>query len=328
MSWWCAASGSPWTWVPQAYPGIWLFIAALAASGVVASRRHGRPTSRQRVAAWAGLMVLWLATDWPLGALGAGYLATAHMLQYLLYTFVAAPLLVLAVPEGTARRVLGGRLVGPLATLSRPLVAGVVVNVVLVATHAPVAVDALRTEQLGSFLLDVAWLVGGIVLWLPVCGPIPEQRPSYPARGVYLFLAAGVVAMIPGGFLTFAEYPLYAIYELAPRVEPLGLGAVEDQQLAGALMKVGNVPLIWPVIAAMMLRWAQQERAASPDHTAGTSPSACATANARPRVAVGPSIGSAGDLSPATRETLGGAGRRSLGERLGSDRHRQGPGDG
>lgn len=63
--------------------------------------------------------------------------------------------------------------------------------------------------------------------------------------------------MVPGGFLTFADFPLYRLYELAPRVG--SLTALGDQQLAGALMKVGNIPLIWPVIVTMMWRWARAE---------------------------------------------------------------------
>ena len=84
--------------------------------------------------------------------------------------------------------------------------------------------------------------------------PLPELRhPSYGVRAVYLFLAAGAVAMIPGGVLTFADGPLYATYELAPRALPLN--AADDQQLAGIIMKVGNLPVVWAVILVMVLRW-------------------------------------------------------------------------
>ena len=34
---------------------------------------------------------LWLATDWPLGLLGSGYLLSVHTTLYLIYTMVAAP---------------------------------------------------------------------------------------------------------------------------------------------------------------------------------------------------------------------------------------------
>jgi putative membrane protein len=293
MTWWCTATREPWDWAPRAYPGIWLAMAALLGAYLVAYRRRpvaaGTPAGldaggagrtgdagdRRELAAFvAGWAALWLATDWPIGTLGAGYLASAHMGQYLLTTLVAAPLLVLGTPERVARRLMARtRTEGLVRVVCRPLAAGIVVNVVLVVTHAPVTVDALRSNQLGSFALDLAWLVGGIVLWVPVCGPLAELRPGYAARGVYLFLAAGLVPMIPGGFLTFASTPLYATYELAPRVG--GFDAVDDQQLAGALMKVGNLPLIWPVLAGLFLRWAND--AGRPGAQSSPAGSSCST---------------------------------------------------
>jgi putative membrane protein len=218
---------------------------------------------RKRWAFLGGWLLLWLATDWPLGTLGAGYLATAHMGQYVLYTMAAAPLLVLGMPEWMLRRLLSKlRAYRLVKALAQPLTAAVVFNVVLIGTHAPITVDTFRVNQAGSFVLDAAWLVSALILWLPVCGPLDELKPSLPVRGVYLFLAAGLIPMIPGGFLTFASAPLYAVYELAPRVG--SFDSLSDQQLAGALMKVGNIPLLWPVLGALFIRWAKEESRPSP----------------------------------------------------------------
>jgi putative membrane protein len=286
MTWWCSASTEPWDWSPRAYPGIWLFMALLLAGYLLAWRfapqatpaegegTPGTPSDpRKKWAFVGGWAVLWLATDWPLGTLGAGYLATAHMAQYVLYTMAAAPLLVLGIPEWMLRRALSRlRAYRLVRLLAQPLVAGILFNVTLVATHAPMTVDALRTNQAGSFVLDVAWLASALLLWLPVCGPLDEVKPSLPARGVYLFLAAGLVPMVPGGFLTFAEAPLYAVYELAPRVTS-GFDALGDQQAAGAIMKVGNLPLLWPVLGGIFMRWAAQDRTPKPAPKAGATAS-------------------------------------------------------
>ena len=71
---------------------------------------------------------------------------------------------------------------------------------------------------------------------------------------LYLFLAAGIVPVIPAGFLTWSTYPLYSTYALAPRV--LDISAVDDQQAAGMLMKVAAIPVIWGTLLVMMMRWA------------------------------------------------------------------------
>jgi putative membrane protein len=269
MRWWCSAIDAPWTWVPRPYLGVWILTIGLLTTYGVAVRRHGRshPGDRdgreRRRAVWftLGVAVLWVASDWPVGALGAGYLASVHMTQYMLYTLGAASLLLLGTPEWMARSVLDRtRLTGLYRAVSRPVVAGVVFNVVLIATHAPVTVDSLRSTQVGSFLLDMIWLLSGIVLWSPVISPLPEARGrSAASRIVYLFLACAVLPMIPGGFIAFSPEPLYATYELAPR--SIGLNPIDDQQLAGVIMKIGNLPVVWATMAVIWFRWYQQDQA-------------------------------------------------------------------
>ncbi len=209
------------------------------------------------------VLLLWVATDWPLGLLGASYLASAHMAQFLIYTMAVAPLLLLGVPEWMARRMSGQlRFYQLVGRCSRPLTAGLVFNAMLISTHSPWMVDNLRGNQFGSFVMDFLWLIGGLVVWMPIASPIPEHRmTSYPGRMVYLFLALGVVPTVPAGFLTFASFPLYATYELAPRVH--GLGATTDQQLAGLVMKLGGIPVVWGTIAVLMYRWSEISRAES-----------------------------------------------------------------
>jgi putative membrane protein len=255
----------PWSWTPRPYLGVWLIVGLLVGSRAVGIRRRRRTTghlgvtTRQRWWFWLGVSTFWVASDWPVGPLGAGYLASVHMAQYLIYTLVAAPLLLLSAPEWWVRQVLARwRLYRLAAWVSRPLYAAILANVVLLATHAPWTVDTLRGSQVGSFLLDLIWFVGGLALWLPVVSPMEEHRVAAPPlRCAYLFAAAGLTPMVPGGFLTFSRTPLYRSYEIAPRV---GLDALDDQQLAGALMKVGAVPVIWVVIAVIWIRWANAER--------------------------------------------------------------------
>ncbi len=262
MTWWCVSITETWSWTFRAYPGIWLSVVAMVVPYLVAmARRTGANPERRRRTAFflAGVAVYWIATDWPLGTLGAGYLASAHMVQYLLYSLGAAPLILLGIPEWMARRIVERlRIYRTVRVLARPLVAGLVFNAVLLVTHAPMTVDALRSNQFGSFALDLLWLLAGLLFWMPLISPMPELRPeSYPVRMIYLFLAGQVVPMIPGGFLTFSQFPLYATYELAPRIG--GFSAGHDQALAGALMKVGGVPIVWTTMFVLMIRWARAE---------------------------------------------------------------------
>lgn len=267
ISWWCTALAEPWSWDFRAYPGIWLTVALLVGGYIWAVRRNRTQenhSARQSAFFAFGVVVFWVASDWPLGTLGAGYLASAHMLQYILYVLVAAPLLWLGTPEWMARRILGWTGVYRAGRSLRrfPLSMGIAFNLTMVLTHTPATVDTLRASQFGSFAMDLIWLLSGLALWAPIVGSISEFRArTYPARMLYLFFTTGIVTIIPASFLTFAKLPLYRTYELAPRV--FGMTAVDDQQIAGLIMKLATVPIIWPVLAAMMYRWAIAERTAA-----------------------------------------------------------------
>lgn len=261
ITWWCTALARPWTWEWIPYPGIWAAALLPMILYVRSIRRHVGPTDWQRVAQFMfGVLVFWIASDWPIGTLGAGYLASAHMTQFLLYTLVAAPLVLLGTPEWMARR-LTRRLRIEKMTLwyGRSLAAtAITYNAILLTTHAPGTVEALRNSQVGSFAMDVAWVIAGLLLWLPVLSPLPEGRaPSTWAKMAYLFVATSVVAVIPASFLTFTSSPIYGIYELAPRIG--SITALEDQQLAGIIMKIGTIPVIWSTIAVLWFRWSARE---------------------------------------------------------------------
>lgn len=260
MNWWCAATGQSWSWEFRAYPGVWLFVLALA----VGYHRLRRPGGRGTAWFATGLLLLWAALDWPLGALGAGYLLSAHTVSYILLSMVVPPCLILGFgSEDVARALARPRAAALLRFAARPGPALAGFSTILFATHVPSVVDALMASQLGAMLVDLAWIGGGLWLWWPVMAPDPEVASlRRPLKMAYLF-AATLPAIIPSAFLTFAEYPLYATYELAPRVARL-LTAQEDQKIAGLLMKlVGDLP-IWFAFGVIFFRWSREAEAAAP----------------------------------------------------------------
>jgi putative membrane protein len=263
VTWWCHTIKAPWSWTPRAYVGVWLLIAAVAVTYALVLRRRGRSVGLtdgdRRACIWfgLGLLIFWIASDWPLATLGGAYLLSAHVVIYMLYTFGAAPLLLLGIRPWMARGALDrvhGWSVWRMAT--KPWVAAVQINVVLVLTHLPPVVDRLRASQPGSFLLDAAWIVSALVAWVPVAGPFHGDRIRQPLLTcAYLFLAFQLFPMLPGSLITFASSPVYSVYELAPRLG--GWTPQNDQQLAGALMAIGCTPVVWGLIAVIFIRAAE-----------------------------------------------------------------------
>ena len=109
----------------------------------------------------------------------AGYLASVHMVQFLLVALIAPPLLLYSIPVGAWQRLASHRrLVRVLRTATRPLVASVVFNVLVWLTHWPRIVDGLMGYQAGSFLIDMLWIAAGLVCQLIPCAPRPAATRS------------------------------------------------------------------------------------------------------------------------------------------------------
>jgi putative membrane protein len=260
MQWWCSAQGLAWSWTWRPYVGVWVLVALLVAGYVRLARRSGGAPASRRWAFAGGVACLWVALDWPVGALAAGYLASVHMVQFLLVALVAPPLLLLSVPDAAWSRLARKRgAVGVLGWLTRPLVALGVFNAIVWLTHWPRIVDGLMASQAGSFLIDMLWILAGVFFWWPVVAKVPAREWfGYPFKVAYLVLATitntGVFI-----YLTFTHLPVYATYELAPPIPWITVR--EDQQVAGLLMKMGGGVILWTAIAVLFGRWYQADQA-------------------------------------------------------------------
>jgi putative membrane protein len=260
MRWWCAAQSVAWSWSWQPYPGVWLFILSFLAVGLAMRRRaaaRGQSVGPARTtASVTGLLLLWLALDWPVGALGAGYLASVHMAQFILVSLLAPPLLLLGVPAAalsTSSRWLAHA--GRVAT--HPITAIAAFFAAVIVTHLPPITDRLMPSQLGAFIIDVLWLAAGVVYWWPVIVPVPARAWfTSPVRIAYLF-ASMVLMTAPGAMITFSDLPIYAVYELAPPIP--GVSALEDQRIAGLGMRFGGALVTWIAISIVFLRWNREE---------------------------------------------------------------------
>lgn len=258
MQWWCSATGQPWSWDWQWYPGIHLFLLLIAGGWWWLGKRHG--WSRRP---WGWFALGWVALlatlDWPLGKLAAGYLATAHTIQFLLFTLVVGPALIKSVPaDGWDRLAPVGSLRRRLLRFQARALPGLLVYWTIVATtHFPIVVDDAMRAQVGAMLGDLSWLVAGMVLWWPILAPPEFRRLGMFGRMGYLF-GSTIVPTIPAMMMTFAKWPLYRNYELAPRVW-IAFTANEDIQLAGLIMKlIGGIPL-W--VAAAVVFFVESSRA-------------------------------------------------------------------
>lgn len=259
-----AVAADPWRF--QAHPEVWALIAFLGVAYWYAVTRIGPRVTRadetvvtRSQVAWfgAGLLTLWVASDWPVHDIAEQYLYSVHMSQHLLLSFVAPPLFLLGTPTWLVRLVVGdGRGYAVLKRLARPIPATVAFNAVVVFSHWPTIVNNVVDNAPLHYGVHVVVMASALLVWLPVCGPIPELRFTWPMQMVHLFLQS-IIPTVPAGWLTFADKVVYRSYDVPTRV--WGLPAVEDQQVAALLMKVVGGTYLWIIITILFVRYATKE---------------------------------------------------------------------
>lgn len=262
-------------WSFEPLVAIPLVLAALVWLTLVdrAGRLHpGHPVSPWRTAAFfGGLAAVAMALMSGVEAYDTT-LFSVHMVQHMLLTFAAAPLLVLAAPvtqllraaspEVRRRWILPILHSGPVAVLGHPVVAWLTFTVVMWATHFSPLFDMALEDPFLHDIEHALFLGSALLFWWPVVGADPgPRRMGFAGRGLYLLLQ-----MPPNSFLAvailMAGAPLYPHY--ATLGSPYGIDPLADQQLAAGLMWVVSDFVFIGAILLVVAAWMRQEERDAP----------------------------------------------------------------
>jgi len=219
---------------------------------------------RQIVTYSLGVFTLWVAAGTPIHDWGEQYLFSVHMVQHLLITMVAAPLLLVGTPGWMLRPVLTRRGIYPvMRVLTLPIVAIILFNLTTLFSHLPTFMEYVLRHHAVHFLAHVLIFTTALIMWWPIFSPLPElPRLPFGGQMVYLFVQSLVPSII-GAFMTYGSTVLYPFYAEAPR--RWGLSPIDDQVLAGLIMKLAAGFLIFGLMAVTFFRWYNQEQRDHPD---------------------------------------------------------------
>jgi putative membrane protein len=222
----------------------------------------GEPAVTARQVAWfsAGVFLFAAVETWPIHDIGEGSLYSFHMVEHLVIALIVPPALLKGIPSWMLQLLV--RPVMPLLRFAtRPIVALLAFNAVLAFMHSPAVVEAMLSSEPVHLLLHTALIATATLMWWPVIGPIPELPKLTPLMAMgYLFLQS-LIPTIPASFLTFADEPVFPVYETLPRL--WGLSVLDDQLIAGLIMKIGGGAVLWTAIAVIFFKWAFEEERAS-----------------------------------------------------------------
>jgi cytochrome c oxidase assembly factor CtaG len=217
----------------------------------------GRPVPAWRVACFAGGVILLTAgLVSPLGHMGAELL-WAHMAQHLLIGDLAALLIVLGLTGPLLQPLLAIRAIDRLRVLAHPLVALPLWAVSLYVWHIPVLYQGALTSEPIHALEHASFIGLGILMWMPLVGPLPMPRWfGIGAKLLYLLGVRFAGTVLANVFMwsNTVFYPDYAAGEAEFDIAPLS-----DQGTAGVLMMIEGGLVTLGVGAWLLLKWAQQD---------------------------------------------------------------------
>ena len=218
-----------------------------------------------------GLAALLVALASPIDSYASVSFAV-HMVQHMLLTVVAAPLLMLGAPIRPLLRGLPAwvraAVVRPLARahairafvrlLRQPLVAAALYVGGLYAWHLPNLYDAALLDA-RVHVIEHAWFfLSALVFWSVVIDPEPFRATlGYGARLPYLLVLGAAQNTVLGGILSFSSRLLYTAY---PDAAVFGMDRVTDQRVGGAIMwVVGDFVFLAAASVAFFLWLAEEE---------------------------------------------------------------------
>ncbi len=200
--------------------------------------------NRKTVLFLCGQGILFLALVSPIASIGESYLFSVHMIQHLLLTLVAAPLLILGLPIQISAYFLRWRpLRNFIKKISHPFIAWSLGTTSLWILHLPSLYESALQHRGIHALQHLGFVMGATLFWFPLLEPAKRFRLSGPQALLYLFAACAVDSLL-AILLTFSSKPLYPSYwkerdplgALTLIREFWGLIPELDQQAGGALM--------------------------------------------------------------------------------------------
>lgn len=217
-------------------------------------------TRAQKTWFTSAVLGMWIVSDWPVHEVAEQHLYFVHMFQHLFLSMLVPAMFVLATPRWLIELVLrrDSRAWRLLQTGSKPIVAGVTFNALTMLLHWSRLVQLSFENGALHFALHLLIFSSGLLMWMPVFGPIKEWRLSPLGQCFYLF-AMSIVPTVPGGWLVFAEDAVYRHYDTPERL--WNIDVLTDQQAAGVVMKLVGGFVLWAIIFLIFTRWAHSELA-------------------------------------------------------------------
>jgi cytochrome c oxidase assembly factor CtaG len=208
-------------------------------------RWRGAPVPLWRQACFAGALVLLLAAVSPPVDELADERLSVHMAEHLVIGDIAPLLVVLGCTGPVIAPVLRLGIARPLRVLSNPLVAFALWTANISLWHLAVAYEGALRHDLVHVLQHACFFAFGVVLWLPLFGPLPKPDWFSNLAKLGYILVVRLTGTILANAFIWSVTVFYGYY---------GIDALDDQGVAGGVMLVEQSIVTLALFAWLFLR--------------------------------------------------------------------------
>ena len=235
----------------------------LAAVGFAYARRAKTLAERGQPVPWwrqlcfgLGLLIL-LVTDVPPLSELAEELIVAHMAQHLLIGDLAALGIALGLTGPLLQPLLRLPGLGWLRHLGNPLIALPLWILNLYLWHLGALYQGVLDSPALHFAQHFGFLTFGVIMWMPVVGPLPTPSWFGNAAKLVYVVAVRFSGAVLANVMIWSGSPLYPDYE--PTEQEHGISALADQGAAGGVMMLEGGAVTLALFAWLFFRWARQD---------------------------------------------------------------------
>jgi putative membrane protein len=247
-----------WSWrfdPLQVVPTLLLGAFYVRRARTLARRGTPVPVWRQWLFGTALALIL-IALVTPIDALGEEHFFWVHMLQHVILGDLAPLAFVAGLSGPMLRHVLALPVIGKLRVLSHPGIALPLWALNLYIWHVPFLYQAALHHPVVHALEHICFFTAGVLMWMPVLEILPG--PEWFGTGAKLGYVAVVRAIesVLGNIFLWSSNVFYPFYE---KPDPLwGIGAAQDQNLAGTVMMLEGSFVTLAALAWLFLRLASE----------------------------------------------------------------------
>ena len=145
----------------------------------------------------------------------------------------------------------------PLRVLTHPVVAISLFTFNLYLWHVPFLYQAVLTDTTLHVLEHLLFLGTGILLWMPLFGPLP--KPQWFGKGAHVIYTVFIwaPAMVMANVFMWSDVVMYPDY--SKTAEAAGITPIADQSTSGAILMGECTILALGIFAWVFLNWAKED---------------------------------------------------------------------